>query len=135
MPFDQISPFLSETFCECFVKKCKVKLANWIYRYFLYMLNSQYTVHVKVIKIITFFNCLWIFLLYWFFTESSKEESKHKDNTGRTQPFRKNRMKVSTSIPTVEDIATIKHKKKVYSHKYYTCYIVFEEITLYMNPI
>ncbi|XP_078316966.1 Golgi-specific brefeldin A-resistance guanine nucleotide exchange factor 1-like isoform X2 [Crassostrea virginica] len=46
--------------------------------------------------------------------ESSKEESKHKDNTGRTQPFRKNRMKVSTSIPTVEDIATIKHKKKLY---------------------
>lgn len=42
-----------------------------------------------------------------------KEEPKHKDPVTKTQSFRQNRMKVSAPIPTVEDIATIKHKKKV----------------------
>lgn len=46
--------------------------------------------------------------------ENIKEEPKHKDPVTKTQSFRQNRMKVSAPIPTVEDIATIKHKKKLY---------------------
>ncbi|XP_061196225.1 Golgi-specific brefeldin A-resistance guanine nucleotide exchange factor 1-like isoform X2 [Saccostrea echinata] len=46
--------------------------------------------------------------------ESSKEEPKQKDTAKRSPSFRQNRMKVSSTIPTAEDIATIKHKKKLY---------------------
>lgn len=49
----------------------------------------------------------------FYFTENLKEEPKHKDPVTKTQSFRQNRMKVSAPIPSVEDIATIKHKKKV----------------------
>ncbi|XP_056018280.1 Golgi-specific brefeldin A-resistance guanine nucleotide exchange factor 1-like isoform X3 [Ostrea edulis] len=46
--------------------------------------------------------------------ESSKEDPKHLDTVKISQPFRQNRMKVSLTVPTAEDIAAIKHKKKLY---------------------
>lgn len=55
----------------------------------------------------------------FYFTENIKEEPKHKDPVTKTQSFRQNRMKVSAPIPTVEDIATIKHKKKVCLHRHW----------------
>jgi hypothetical protein len=47
------------------------------------------------------------------FTESVKEEPKQVDTVKMSQPFRQNRMKASLTVPTAEDIAAIKHKKKV----------------------